>query len=90
MPRAVPPSLWRDYAQSLDQARMQRQHAWNGYRDSASRERRQLQEKYRHQRAVLAALPVSRRAKRRMTQAQTVEGTELNIGTCSIPLYQVP
>jgi len=40
IPPTVPQSLWKDYAQSLDQARMQRQHAWSSYRDSALRLRR--------------------------------------------------
>ena len=57
-----------DYAQSLDQARMQRQHAWSIYRDSASRERRLFREKYRHQRSLLAALPVSGRDRKRLSQ----------------------
>ena len=68
MPPATPPSLWRDYVQSLDQARTQRQHAWNGYRDGASRERQRLKEKYRHQRGLLAALPVSGRDRKRLSQ----------------------
>ena len=60
--------LWKDYAQSLDQARMQRQHAWSSYRDSASGERRRFKEKYRHQRSLLAALPVSGRDRKRLSQ----------------------
>jgi len=68
IPPTVPQSLWNDYAQSLDQARMQRQHAWNGYRDSASGERRRFKEKYRHQRCLLAALPVSGRDRKRLSQ----------------------
>jgi hypothetical protein len=47
---------------------MQRQHAWNGYRDAASRERRRLRDKYRHQRGLLAALPVSGRDRKRLSQ----------------------
>jgi len=66
MPPRVPQSLWKDYAQSLDQARMQRQHAWSSYRDSASVERRRFKEKYRHQRSLLAALPVSVRDRKRL------------------------
>jgi hypothetical protein len=68
MPSTVAQSLWNEYAQSLDQARMQRQHAWNGYRDSASGERRRFKEKYRHQRSLLAALPISGRDKKRLSQ----------------------
>jgi hypothetical protein len=48
MRRRVPQSLWQEYEQTLDQARMQRQEAWTRYRDSASRERQQLAQKYRH------------------------------------------
>jgi hypothetical protein len=68
MPSTVAQSLWNDYAQSLDQARMQRQHAWSSYRDSASRERRRFKKKYRHQRSLLAALPVSGRDRKRLSQ----------------------
>jgi hypothetical protein len=68
IPPTVPQSLWKDYAQSLDQARMQRQHAWSSYRDSASHERRRFKEKYRHQRSLLAALPVSGRDRKRLSQ----------------------
>jgi hypothetical protein len=68
IPPTVPQSLWNDYGQSLGQARMQRQHAWNGYRDSASGERRRFKEKYRHQRSLLAALPVSGRDRKRLSQ----------------------
>jgi hypothetical protein len=68
MPSIVAQSLWKDYAQSLDQARMQRQQAWNDYRDSASGERRRFKEKYRHQRSLLSALPVSGRDRKRLSQ----------------------
>jgi hypothetical protein len=68
MPSAVSQSLWKDYIQSLEQARLQRQDAWGGYRDSASRERRRFKEKYRHQRSLLAALPISGRDRRRLSQ----------------------
>ena len=68
MPSAVPQSLWKDYIQSLEQARLQRQDAWGGYRDSASRERRRFKEKYRHQRSLLAALPISGRDRKRLSQ----------------------
>jgi hypothetical protein len=47
---------------------MQRQHAWSIYRDSASRERRRFKGKYRHQRSLLAALPVSGRDRKRLSQ----------------------
>jgi hypothetical protein len=54
-------SLWNEYERSLDQARTHRQGAWESYRDSASRERQQLRQKYRLQRGVINALPVSAR-----------------------------
>jgi hypothetical protein len=68
IPPTVAQSLWNDYTQLLNQARVQRQHAWSGYRDSASRERRRFEEKYRQQRGLLAALPVSGRDRRRLSQ----------------------
>jgi hypothetical protein len=68
IPPTVPQSLWNDYAQSLDQARTERQQAWSSYRDSASGERRRFKEKYRHQRSLLAALPVSGRDRKRLSQ----------------------
>jgi len=60
-PARAPQSLWREYDQSLDRARTQRQEAWSSYRNSASREREQLRQKYRLQRGVINALPVSPR-----------------------------
>jgi hypothetical protein len=42
MPTRAPRSLWKEYEQSLDQARTQRQEAWGSYRHAASRERQQL------------------------------------------------
>ena len=68
IPPTVAQSLWNDYTQLLNQARVQRQHAWSGYRDSASHERRRFEEKYRHQRSLLAALPISGRDRRRLSQ----------------------
>jgi hypothetical protein len=68
VPPTVPESLWHDYAQSLNNARLERQHAWSSYRDSASCERRRLKEKYRHQRGLLAALPVSSCDRKRLSQ----------------------
>jgi hypothetical protein len=80
-PPAVPESLWKDYAQSLDQARLERQHAWSSYREGTSRDRRRLKEKYRHQRRLLAALPVSGRDRKRLSQQpalrQTIESRTL-------------
>ena len=67
-PPSAPRSLWKEYEQSRDRARLQRQDAWSSYRDSASRERRRFKEKYRHQRSLLAALPVSGRDRKRLSQ----------------------
>jgi hypothetical protein len=67
-PAIAPQGLWKEYEQSLDQAQRQRRHAWSNYRDTASRERRRLREKYRNQRGVLAALPVSGRDRKRLSQ----------------------
>jgi len=68
VPLTVPKSLWHDYAQSLNNARLERRHAWSGYRESASRERWRLKQKYRHQGGLLAALPVSSRDRKRLSQ----------------------
>jgi hypothetical protein len=67
-PATAPQGLWKEYEQSLDQARLERQHTWSSYRDTATRERRRLKEKYRNQRGLLAALPVSRRDRKRLSQ----------------------
>ena len=67
-PPIAPQDLWKEYEQSLNQARQQRQDSWSSYRDTASRERRRLKEKYRNQRGVLAALPVSGRDRKRLSQ----------------------
>jgi hypothetical protein len=81
IPARAPQSLWKEYEQSVDQARTQRQEAWASYRNSASRERQQLKQKYRRQRNVIAALPVSRRDQRQLLQQlalrQTIEGRTL-------------
>jgi len=70
-------SLWKEYEQSLDQARTKRQEAWGRYRDAASRERQQLKQKYRLQRRVINALPVSARDRgqllRQLALRQTME-----------------
>jgi hypothetical protein len=66
VPPTVPDSLWKDYAQSLNNARLERQHAWSSYRESASRDRRQLKERYQHQRGLVAALPVSGQDRNRL------------------------
>jgi hypothetical protein len=67
-PAIAPKGLWKEYEQSLDQARLQRQHAWSSYRDTASRERGQLKRKYRRQRSGIATLPVSRRDRKQLLQ----------------------
>ncbi len=81
VPPTVPQSFWREYEQTLDQARTRRQEAWTRYREHAFRERRQLKQKYRRQRAVLGTLPVSSRDRKRLLQQlalrQTIEGRTL-------------
>jgi len=69
---SVSQSLWKEYTQSLDQGRLEREHAWNAYRDIAARERRALKEKYRQQRRILAALPVSRHDRQRLSKQLTL------------------
>ena len=77
MPSRGPESLWKEYEQNLNQARKQRQEAWSSYRASASRERQQLTQKYRLQRRVISALPVSARDRgqllRQLALRQTIE-----------------
>jgi len=68
MPLTVPKSLWTQYTQLLERDRLDREHAWNNYRESACRDRRRLKEKYRHQRHLLAALPVSNQDRKRLSQ----------------------
>ena len=88
MPPRVPPSLWKDYTLSLEQGRLQRESAWKAYRETAARERRGLKEKYRRQRRILAALPVSRADRNRLIKQlalrQAIEARsphhELDIG----------
>jgi hypothetical protein len=81
MPPRAPQSLWKEYEQSLDQARTQREEAWTGYRRASSRERRQLKQKFRRQRGVIATLPVSARDRKRLVQQlalrQTIEARTL-------------
>ena len=84
MPPTVPESLWKDYAQSLNNARLERQHAWSSYRESASGKRRGLKEKYRHQRGLLAVLLVSSRDRKRLSQQlalrQAIESRAISRG----------
>ena len=68
VPAIAPQSLWKEYEQSLDQARLEREHSWSAYRDTATRERRRLKGKYQHQRALIAALPISGADKKRLSQ----------------------
>jgi len=76
-PTKAPQNLWKEYEQSLNQARTQRQEAWGNYRRAAARERQQLQQKYRRQRGVIATLPVSGRGRkqllRQLALRQTIE-----------------
>ncbi|MGB5810338.1 MAG: TraI/MobA(P) family conjugative relaxase [Polyangiales bacterium] len=59
MPARAPQSLWKEYEQTLQEARARRERDWARYRDTAAAERRRLKSKYRQQRHLLAALPVS-------------------------------
>ncbi|MEM7434508.1 MAG: TraI/MobA(P) family conjugative relaxase [Myxococcota bacterium] len=81
MPARVPQGLWKEYERSLERARMQRREAWNSYRHSASRERQELKQKYRFQRSVIAALPVSARDRsqllRQLASRKTIEARAL-------------
>jgi len=77
MPTRGPRSLWREYEQSLHQARTHRREAWKSYREAAFRDREQLRQKYRLQRRVINALPVSARDRgqlvRQLALRQTME-----------------
>jgi hypothetical protein len=83
MPAMVPESLWKDYTQLLERGRLEREDAWNRYRGNASRDRRRLKEKYRHQRRLLGALPVSNRDRKRLSQQlalrQAIESRALTV-----------
>ena len=57
VPAIAPQGLWKEYEQSLDQARLQRQRAWSGYRDTASRERGQLKRTLAAQRRAIQKTP---------------------------------
>ena len=76
-PPIAPQGLWKEYEQSLIQARTQRQEAWDSYRHAAARERQELKQKYRRQRNVINALPVSARDRgqlvRQLALRQTME-----------------
>jgi hypothetical protein len=68
MPARASQSLWKEYEQALHEARLRRQHEWSRYRDRAAAERRRLKSKYRQQRHLLAALPVSGPDRKRLFQ----------------------
>jgi len=76
-PPIAPQGLWKEYEQSLIQARTQRQEAWDNYRHAAARERQELKQKYRRQRNVINGLPVSARDRgklvRQIALRQTME-----------------
>jgi hypothetical protein len=59
MPARAPQSLWKEYERALQEARVRRQREWSRYRDNSASDRRRLKSKYRRQRHLLAALPVS-------------------------------
>jgi isopentenyldiphosphate isomerase len=69
--------VFEDVEQGLIQARTQRQDAWDSYRHAAARERQELKQKYRRQRNVINALPVSARDRgqlvRQLALRQTME-----------------
>ncbi|MBW2191328.1 MAG: relaxase/mobilization nuclease domain-containing protein, partial [Deltaproteobacteria bacterium] len=77
MPARAPQSLWKEYEQTLHEARVRRQHEWSRYRDTAVAERRRLKRKYRQQRHLLTALPISGPDRTRLFQQlelrQTIE-----------------
>ena len=68
MPARAPQSLWKEYEQTLQEARARRERDWARYRDTAATERQRLKSKYRQQRHLLAALPVSGPDRRRLFQ----------------------
>jgi hypothetical protein len=51
---------------SGDQARLERNHSWSGYRHTATSKRQRLRDKNRRRRDLLAALPVSSRNRKRL------------------------
>ena len=77
MPGRASQSLWKEYEQTLQEARARRERDWARYRDTAAIDRRRLKSKYRQQRHLLAALPVSGPDRRRLFQQlelrQTIE-----------------
>jgi len=77
MSARAPQSLWKEYEQTLQEARARRERDWARYRDTVAIERRRLKSKYRQQRHLLAALPVSGRDRkhlfRQLELRQTLE-----------------
>ena len=77
MPARAPQSLWKEYEQTLHEARIRRQREWSRYRDTAAVERQRLKSKHRRQRHLLVALPVSGPDRKRLFQQlelrQTIE-----------------
>jgi hypothetical protein len=77
MPARAPRSLWKEYEQTLHEARVRRERDWSHYRDTAGADRRRLKSKYRQQSHLLAALPVSGPDRKRLFQQlelrQTIE-----------------
>jgi len=57
-PARASQTLWKEYEQTLQEARARRERDWARYRDTAATERRRLRSKYRQQRHFLAALPI--------------------------------
>jgi hypothetical protein len=68
VPARAPQSLWKEYEQTLQENRARRQRDWARYRDTAATERRRLKSKYRQQRHLFAALPVSGPDRKRLFQ----------------------
>jgi hypothetical protein len=75
MPARTPQSLWKEYERSLHEARLRRKQDWGRYRDTAAVERQRLTSKYRRQRHLLAALPVSARDRKRLFRQLEVRQT---------------
>ena len=77
MPARASQSLWKEYERTLQEARARRERDWARYRHTAAGERRRLKSKYRQQRHLLAALPVSgpdrKRLFRQLELRQTIE-----------------
>lgn len=66
-------SLWREYRQTLDQARGERARSWMEYRRSAGRKRSHMILKFRAKHQMIQALPVSNADKRRLHRMVAME-----------------